>query len=133
MTRVLITGNRNWKCVDLAKKIITRLLTKYKCVTILAGGCRGVDKSFEEACQAMNVPIEIFPADWDKFGKGAGPKRNLAMIHANPLFVIAFHKDIKNSRGTANCIIQALVHKLPVYLIDNEEGDAKVMTRHMLL
>jgi hypothetical protein len=125
MTRIVITGDRLWCCVPLAKKILARLKKSYGDVTIIAGGCRGVDKSFEEACKAMNVPVEIFAADWDKYGKGAGPNRNLAMIQADPSFVIAFHRTIHKSRGTANCVGQALVHKLKVYLVYNEDGNVK--------
>lgn len=124
MTKILVTGDRNWRCVELAMKMMRRLLDRYKDVTIIHGNCRGVDKSFDQACAYLQVPMEVFPADWSK-GKREGPDRNLRMIKSEPDFVIAFHRNIRESRGTANCVGQALVHKLKVYLVYNEDGDVK--------
>jgi hypothetical protein len=124
MTRVLITGDRNWNCVLLAKKIVRRLVARHGEVTIIHGCCRGVDLSFAEACRTLRVNTEEHAADWSR-GKREGPDRNLRMIKSEPDFVIAFHRNIRESRGTANCVGQALVHKLRVYLVYNENGDVK--------
>jgi hypothetical protein len=124
MTRVLITGDRNWNCVQLAKDIVRRLMNRYGEIKIIHGCCRGVDLSFAEACESLFVLTEEHPADWSR-GKREGPDRNLRMIKSEPDFVIAFHRNIRESRGTANCVEQALVHKLKVYLVYNEDGDIK--------
>jgi hypothetical protein len=50
-----------------------------------------------------------YPADWDRYGKGAGPIRNKQMLDENPdiEMVIAFHTNLTNSKGTKNMIDRA--------------------------
>ena len=53
----------------------------------------------------MNIPVLSYPAEWNKFGRAAGPMRNKRMlIDGKPDMVFAFHDDIENSKGTANMI-----------------------------
>ena len=47
------------------------------------------------------MPVSIYPADWDKHGKAAGPIRNKQMIdEGKPDLVIAF----PGGRGTAGAV-----------------------------
>ena len=50
------------------------------------------------------VGLAPFPADWEKYGKGAGPRRNKQMLdEGNPDLVVAF----PGGRGTADMIQRA--------------------------
>jgi hypothetical protein len=61
--------------------------------------------------------VRHFPADWDKYGKAAGPIRNKQMLdEGKPQAVIAFSYDLARSRGTANMVAQARDAGLPVWL-----------------
>jgi hypothetical protein len=63
--------------------------------------------------------IKPYPADWDKYGKAAGPIRNKQMLdEGNPEKVIAFR--FKNSRGTQNMINQAEKAGIKTIVIDCE-------------
>ena len=54
-------------------------------------------------------------ADWHRLGSAAGPVRNRRMIDEyRPRLVVAFHDDLEASRGTANCVTQALSRGVPV-------------------
>lgn len=72
------------------------------------------DPLFEHFC---------FPAEWDTYGKSAGPIRNrkqLAKLLEGPAEVerrvFAFHNDLQNSKGTKDMV--GIAHKadVPVYL-----------------
>lgn len=57
---------------------------------IVSGCAKGVDKCGElYAVYVGNVPIKKFPADWTKYGRAAGPKRNEQMAkEADALLLI---------------------------------------------
>jgi hypothetical protein len=70
------------------------------------------------AAQACGYPFREFSADWQKFGKAAGPIRNQQMLdEGKPDLVIAFHEDLENSKGTQDMINRAKVQGVPVRLI----------------
>ena len=48
--------------------------------------------------------MKACPAEWDTFGKAAGPIRNGWMLKMEPDLVLAFHNDIRQSKGTANMV-----------------------------
>lgn len=48
-------------------------------VEIVSGGAQGVDKIGEEYAMDHDLPLKVFPADWDKYGKQAGYRRNKQM------------------------------------------------------
>lgn len=71
---------------------------------IVSGGAKGVDTLGELWAAENDVPVALFPADWDYHGKKAGPIRNRQMAeYADAL--IAFWDG--ESRGTGNMIKQA--------------------------
>ena len=59
--------------------------------TIVSGGCpKGGDLFAEVIAQRFNIDIKIHPAEWDKYGRGAGFKRNgLIALDADILIVVA--------------------------------------------
>jgi hypothetical protein len=46
---------------------------------ILSGNALGVDQLGEKWAKEHNVPVELYPANWDRFGRSAGYKRNADM------------------------------------------------------
>jgi hypothetical protein len=68
---------------------------------IVSGNARGVDRAGEQWAAAVGLPIKRFPAQWAKYGKSAGPRRNNEMsIYADAC--LAFWDG--QSRGTADMI-----------------------------
>ena len=68
----------------------------YDLTTIIHGDARGADRIGRDWGNHHKLNVVPFPADWDTFGKSAGPVRNEFMLRQNPDFVIAF----KGNRGT---------------------------------
>ncbi len=45
--RILVTGDRHWRCDELAERVVNRLLARYgPDLVIIHGGAPGVDQSF---------------------------------------------------------------------------------------
>ena len=112
MKRILLTGSRSWKCTTLAARIID------ECPT-------GADLAFDLTAKAAGVAVEPHPADWESYGKSAGPRRNKEMVDAGATLCLAVHKSIKYSKGTASCARLAIAAGIPTYLIDSEDGEPK--------
>ena len=109
--RVIIAGSRNETNYDVVKNAIE--FSEYKITKIISGGCRGVDRFGEQYAKENNIPLQVFKADWAKYGKAAGPKRNRAMAEeADALIAILYPK----SRGTRDMIKQALKRGLKVFV-----------------
>lgn len=46
---------------------------------VISGGASGVDAMGERWAHLNKIEVRRFPADWDRYGRSAGPKRNRAM------------------------------------------------------
>lgn len=80
---------------------------------VISGTARGVDRLGEEWAKDNSVPIERYPADWDKYGKKAGYLRNSQMAEIAEA-LIAIWDGI--SPGTENMISLATKKKIFVYV-----------------
>ncbi|MBQ8538797.1 MAG: DUF2493 domain-containing protein [Ruminococcus sp.] len=102
--RVVVAGCRNYTDFDEAKKYIDYCLSEVKKsheIIIVSGGCKGADMLGERYAREQNLQIERYCAQWDLYGKSAGPKRNLEMAKVCD-YVICFWDS--KSKGTASMI-----------------------------
>lgn len=97
--KLLIAGSRTFNNYDLLSKTLSKV--KSEIIEIISGTARGADRLGERYAQEHNIPIKRFPADWDKYGKYAGIKRNKEMAEYTDKAII-FWDGI--SRGTKNMI-----------------------------
>jgi len=120
--RLLICGDRNWTDEIAIAAIICYL----KPTVIIEGECRGADKLARKVAEELGYLVKDktilpFPADWNRYGNGAGHIRNTQMLkEGKPDMIGAFSSDIENSRGTANMLTQAEDSNIPYFLIDRE-------------
>lgn len=97
--KVIIAGSRTFKNYDLVEQTMSELGLDID--EVVCGGARGADRLGEEWAKNHNIPVTYFPANWNRFGKWAGFKRNEDMaIYAD--YLIAFWD--KKSRGTKHMI-----------------------------
>ena len=105
MTRVLVCGGRDFDY----QKIIWEILSSWHegprgpFTTLISGGARGVETHAEVwAKMYPEVPTDIYPAEWGKYGKSAGYKRNVRMLEeGQPDLVIAFPGGVGTSMMVA--------------------------------
>lgn len=116
--RLVIGGCRDFTDYDYFREqvnfLIQNIRTQYN-IIIVSGGCRGVDAMAERYAKENNLKCEIHFADWNRFGKYAGPKRNEEMVLCSD-YVIAFW-DFK-SRGTKSLIEFAKQHNKSIKIKD---------------
>ena len=72
--RILIAGDRHWRCDQLVEHVVNRPLARYgPDLVIFHGGSPGVDQSFAVACRELGVIAEPYVADWRGLANIAGP------------------------------------------------------------
>lgn len=114
--KVVICGGRDFYGSEVFTEFVDDCLAEIKKdhkITVLSGHCSGVDTMAEEYAKANGYEVRIFPAEWARYGKVAGPKRNLQMANEADT-VIAFWNG--SSRGTGNMIETAKKLKKAVYV-----------------
>lgn len=109
--RVVCTGWRDWP--ESNKYWIwqhlddTILIVASGDAVIVHGQCPkgGADLWVEQWAHARGMKVERHPADWDRYGKAAGPKRNTLMVSLGVNVCYAFPGP--GSRGTWDCMQKA--------------------------
>ena len=71
------------------------------------------------ACRKLGITAEAHLADRKGLGNVAGPTRNREMVEAGAALCVALHRRIGASKGTKDCVRQALAAGIPVYLIED--------------
>lgn len=131
MKATLVTGARDWSIATLVAEELERSAPD----VIIVGGARGADKLAELwaldhgytplNCPQGNLPplaildikrLVVVPAEWERYGRSAGPIRNGWMGRLLKTFrdlgwdceVIAFHPDLEASKGTRDMCRQAV-------------------------
>lgn len=116
--RVLVCGSRHFN----DKKKMKEVLDNYDITEIIEGEAKGADTLSRLYGEYRGIPVRGFPADWNTFGKRAGPIRNAEMLKVGqPELVIAFRAP--GSRGTQNMIDQARKAGIETVVIDVQTNE----------
>lgn len=75
--RLIIAGSRYFNNKELLFKEVDKIMQPN--TEIVSGGAKGADKLGELYAKEHNLKLTVFSADWDKYGKSAGPIRNEQM------------------------------------------------------
>lgn len=133
LPKVLVSGDRNWTYGPGNRVQFDRLCSvlDLACTSrswfygdldgnwlphihVINGAARGVDSMSTDYAVVNWCHFTEVPADWDKYGKSAGPKRNIEMLRLSPNLVVAFHNDLAGSRGTKHMVKIARKAGVPV-------------------
>jgi len=112
--RVLIAGSRNYSDLAGVKKYVLALPEG---TVVLSGMARGVDATAAVAAKERGLEVEIFPAEWSKYGTKAGIMRNMEMVNS-AAFVVCFWDG--ESSGTAHTMNYAEQQEKPLLTIRSE-------------
>lgn len=112
--KIAIVGSRSFKDYSALCKFIKETVDVREVSSIISGGAKGADSLGERFAKEHNITLSVFPAEWSKFGIGAGFIRNRLIVDEADV-VFAFW-DGKSS-GTRNTIERTKVagKKLYVY------------------
>ena len=115
--RVIIAGSRHYADYSQLRDVCDNLLAD-KCQThrivIVSGGAQGADSLGENYARERGYALKRYPAQWDKYGRAAGPIRNAEMARNADALVLFWNG---KSRGSLNMKEEAEKIGLPVRTI----------------
>lgn len=114
--KVIIAGSRHIHDYEIVKEAIKA--SNFYITEVVSGRARGVDQNGEAWAFDNDVVCKMFPADWEKHGKSAGPKRNEQMADyvGKEGGLIAIWDGI--SKGTKHMIERAKTKGLNVFVFN---------------
>lgn len=118
--RILVTGSRDWDDEHLVFKALDTYAKPLGGdpldeVVIVHGACpTGADAMAQRWAELRGIKTEPHPADWGKYHRAAGPRRNQEMVDSGADYCIAF--PMPNSRGTKDCAGKAYKAGIPLFV-----------------
>lgn len=96
---IMVSGSRDWSDEKKIYQVLADLdVPNGKRVRLIHGDCRGADQIAARIAKSFNWDVKSFPAEWNKYGKKAGPMRNIQMLDQKPDLVLCF--PLPSSIGT---------------------------------
>jgi hypothetical protein len=112
--KVIICGGRNFTDYQYLNAYVKMVPPWIEITEVVSGHADGADTLGEQWATKNNIPLKIFPADWERLGRRAGPIRNIEMSkYAEGC--IAFWNG--TSTGTKHMIDTAIKAGLWTYVI----------------
>lgn len=118
--KTIIAGSRTITDHLPVRKAIAQAQAKGLVITeVVSGGARGTDTLGEQWAYYRGIPVKRFNADWDRYGRSAGYRRNEQMARYAEALVAVWDG---TSPGTRHMIELArrLGLRVHVYIV---EGD----------
>ena len=114
--KIVVAGCRNYNNYEEARGYISDCIGDIKdryTLIFISGGCRGADLLGERYAAENGHKVERFVAEWDRYGRGAGLKRNEKMARMAD-YIICFWDG--ESSGTKSMIEFAKRFNKQVYV-----------------
>ena len=110
--RLAVTGGRDFTDKKAVFSTLDKVNRKRPITLLIHGGARGADTLASSWATSRDVPQKAFYAEWDKYGRSAGMRRNREMLdNGKPHGVVGF----PGGRGTAGMIKESHLRKITVY------------------
>ena len=121
--RIIVCGSRRWTNRQVIADILNQLVLtngwRYPDPVVVHGAARrGADRLVEDEAGKAGLLTEPHPADWERFGKGAGVIRNEEMAALGAVLCVAFWDGV--STGTRDMLDRAAQHGIPTLVIQED-------------
>ena len=112
--KLIVAGSRNYTDKRRVFDLLNRLHLNKSNLEIVSGLAAGPDTFGKQWAEVNDVPVHEFPADWKKYGKSAGYRRNEDMAKFADALLAFWDGE---SRGTMHMINLAKQYQLKVAVI----------------
>lgn len=109
--KTIIAGTRSINDYSLVTQAMDRC--GFNVTEVICGMAAGVDTLGERWARLKDLPVKEMPADWNRYGKSTGPRRNRAMAEYCDCAVIIWDGV---SPGARNMIDEMIRVKKPYYI-----------------
>ena len=122
----MIAGGRDFDNYQYLVESVDSFINEYfpyETIVVVSGTARGADRLGEQYARERGYLIERYPADWDRYGKSAGFRRNEQMVAVADGAVMFWDGE---SHGTRHDIElsrkKGIPHLIKMYKIDKNEN-----------
>lgn len=100
--RMLITGSRTWVSVETIEAAMDWHALGSTDITVIHGHCpSGADTIADQIAVARSWTVQRRPANWTRWGRAAGYRRNADMVTEGADVCLAFIRN--SSKGASMC------------------------------
>ena len=116
--KTIVAGSRS----ITNKEVVLRAVKEsgFNITEVVSGRALGVDTLGEEIAKDMGLPVKPFPANWGKYGPGAGFLRNSEMADYAEALIAVWDGD---SPGTADMISKMGKRKKKIFIHKEKKNE----------
>lgn len=107
--KVVIAGGRDYVPDPCDKHYIVQMIKLHNIDEIVSGHTQGADTFGEAIAAELGLKCKLFPANWNAYGRSAGPIRNKQMAEYCDAVIL-----LPGGRGTASMRKEAIEHDKPI-------------------
>lgn len=107
--KTIIAGGRDYEFNRHDILALDMLSISMPITEVVSGCAKGADTCGEQWAEQEGIPVMKFPAEWDKYGKAAGHKRNEVMAQYADAVIL-----FPGGKGTANMEQNAIKYNLKI-------------------
>ena len=129
MFKVVVAGSRGFNSYAYMEEALDQQIMEameeldiIDDIEIVSGGAKGADKLGERYAKERGYSLKIFPAEWNKYGKSAGYKRNAQMAEYADMVIVFWDGE---SKGTKH--MMDIADKKGMYLAINEYDESDLL------
>lgn len=126
MKILLITGSRYYSDYKEFTDCVLKKIQPKEIHTVVHGGATGTDYMAGQFAKDRDLPLRVFSANWEQYGKAAGAIRNKKMLDwclEQPIPTVCLAFPARTSKGTRHMIELAKTKtELTIFAIETEES-----------
>ncbi len=115
--KIIIAGGRDFDDYPMLEQKVDEVLAELRSpgdkFKIVSGGAKGADSLGEKYARKRNCELKTYPANWEKYGKSAGYRRNKKMAKYAGICICFWDG---KSKGTKHMIDLAKKYDLELYI-----------------
>lgn len=119
--KVLVCGGRDYNDDEAVFQALAAIHSEKPIRVLIQGGATGADWCAKVWAEHYGIHVAEIRAQWKKYGNGAGPLRNAAMLVLQPDLVVAF----PGGRGTESMCGLAEKAGIPVKRLPLSDGGSR--------
>lgn len=104
--KLVVAGSRDFNDYNLLSTTLDEVVAELKAdynITIVSGTANGADKFGEKYAEKHGLKIERHPANWGRFGRGAGPIRNAEMVKESNGVIVFWNGESAGAKNIIEC------------------------------
>ena len=98
--KLAVVGSRDFDDYVWMEHCLLSFVAAEEIEAVIYGGARGADALAARFASVHGIPLIVVPAEWKKFGRGAGPMRNAEIVRLADVIAVFWDGCSRGTRDT---------------------------------